>query len=304
MPFFKTLGLIFLLLGNFLFPKDSLVNSQDGRTNILIMGKAGGTHEGSDLTDTMMVASISLSQESVNIISIPRDTWIPEIRAKINSAYHYGGVTMAEDSVKRVLGLPINYYVSLDFSAFRDVVDALGGIQVVVDNGFTDRLYPIEGRENDLCEGDKLFKCRYETISFSSGEQTMNGETALKFVRSRHAEGDEGTDTAREARQQKVIDAIEKKLLSTNVLLSPKKSIAVWNVLKSSVDTDINGETGAVLARKFYGSREAVNKYLIPEELLVNPPISPTYDRQYVFIPKAGNGKWGDINNWVKSVLN
>jgi LCP family protein required for cell wall assembly len=304
MSFFKTLGLIFVLLGSFLFPKDSLVKFDDGRTNILIMGKAGGAHEGGDLTDTMMVASVSLSRKSIDIISIPRDTWIPEIRAKINSAYHYGGVVMAQDSTKRVLGVPIHYYASIDFSAFKDVVDALGGIEVVVDNGFTDEFYPITGRENDLCDGDKLFKCRYETVTFSSGSQTMVGETALKFVRSRHAEGDEGTDTAREARQQKVVDAIKDKILSSDVLLNPRKSYAVWTVLKSSIDTDIGGQTAAVLARKVFDSRSTINKFLIPEELLINPPITSTFDKQYVFIPKAGNGKWEDINIWVKSVLN
>jgi anionic cell wall polymer biosynthesis LytR-Cps2A-Psr (LCP) family protein len=132
----------------------------------------------------------------------------------------------------------------------------------------------------------------------------MDGETALKFVRSRHAEGEEGTDIAREARQQKVIGAIESKIMDPKVFLNPNKSIKIWNVVMDSIKTDINMESGAVIARYASKSISNVNKYLIPEELLVNPPATNKYDKQYVFIPKAGNGNWKEVNIWVKQILN
>lgn len=131
----------------------------------------------------------------------------------------------------------------------------------------------------------------------------MNGDTALIFVRSRHAEGTEGTDSAREARQQKVVDAIKNKIMDPKIFLSPKVDIAMLRILQKYVQTDINGPTAAVLARKGLEGNKSVNQYLIPEELLVNPPISKTYDRQSVFIPKAGSGNWGDINAWFAGVL-
>ena len=281
----------------------SAAESANGRTNILIMGTAGSGYAGGDLTDTMILASLSLKNPSLTLISIPRDLWIPQIRAKVNSAYHYGGIPLAKESVARVLGKPIQYGMVIDFSGFKDIVDVLGGIKVNVERGFTDPQYPIAGKENDTCSGDRQFKCRYETVSFSEGEQMMDGTVALKFVRSRHAEGTEGTDTAREARQQKVISAIKNKLLSLGVILNPWKDIQLYELAKTLIQTDVNGETGAVLARKALTAHKSISQHLIPQDLLVNPPINSLYDGQYVFIPKLGSGNWKGVSSWFESIL-
>lgn len=295
--------LVWAIITGFLFPKNSDIANFNGRTNLLVMGVGGTEHSGGDLTDTMIVSSTSIEGKSVSLISIPRDLWMADIRAKINSAYHYGGISMAKTEVEEVLGIPVQFTLLIDFSGFKDVVDAIGGIEVNVERTFTDNLYPIEGRENDLCGGDKTYKCRYESITFNQGTQNMDGKTALKFVRSRHAVGDEGTDTAREARQQKVIDAIKTKILSPATLLNPIKDIAIFNVVKESVKTDIDGKSLAILARVIFSSRNSIKNELIPEDLLINPPITKTYDYQYVFIPRSGNGKWGEINSWAASTL-
>ncbi len=291
------------IAGTFIKASVTDIESSGGRTNILIMGKAGKEHAGGDLTDTMILASLTLSKPGLTLISIPRDLWIPEIRAKVNSAYHYGGIPLAKESVGKVIGAPIQYGVVIDFSGFKDVVGVLGGIEVNVERSFTDREYPVPGRENDLCGGDKAFACRYETLNFEAGMQIMDGATALKFVRSRHAEGEEGTDTARAARQQKVVEAIKNKLLSPRIFLNPIKDIEIYKVVKNFVQTDISMTGGPVLARKILGSRKSIRQLLIPQDLLVSPPISSRYDNQYVFIPKLGNGRWTEINSWVAQTL-
>jgi LCP family protein required for cell wall assembly len=283
------------------------------------MGKAGGAHDGPDLTDTIILVSVSLAKPGIVTVSIPRDVWIPEIRAKINAAYYWGDKTtpffdnsnypggkigFAKTIATEVVGSPIQYGVVVDFTGFKDVIDALGGIQVNVERSFTDNLYPIAGRENDTCGGDPTFACRYQTVTFNAGLQTMNGDTALEFVRSRHAIGDEGTDIAREARQQKVIDAVKSKILKPSVLLSPKVDFAMLGVIKKYVQTDLDLPTVGTLARKILAGTKNVKQYLIPQELLFNPPVNAVYDQQYVFIPKAGNGKWNEINKWFSSVLN
>lgn len=311
------LGNIFTLASNFISAPVNQIASENGRTNILVMGKAGGSHDGPDLTDTMILVSISFSKPSITLISLPRDLWIAEIRAKINSAYYWGnqntpyfdnsknsggGIAFAKSIAEEVVGQKIQYGAVIDFSAFKDIIDALGGINVMVDRSFTDNLYPIAGRENDLCGGDPAFACRYQTVSFSAGTQQMNGDTALIFVRSRHAEGDEGTDIAREARQQKVIDAIKSKIGSPRVFLSPKVDLALFSVFKKYVQTDIDMPTMAILGRLAVNAGKNINQYLIPDDLLVNPPISKKYDQLYVFVPKSGN--WGDINDWFKKILN
>lgn len=299
------------LASDFITAPTNKVNSYQNRTNILVMGIAGKDHAGGDLTDTMILVSLSLNKPSIVMISIPRDIWIPEIRAKINSSYHYGGLGLTKTNTEIALGIPVHYGMVINFSGFKDVVDVLGGINVNVETEFTDNLYPIAGKENDLCDGDKqslssikTYKCRYETIHFAQGLQLMNGETALKYVRSRHAEGTEGTDVAREARQQKVIGAIENKLIDPKVFLNIKKDLEIWKVAMASVETDISMTSGAVLVRKGMDSFNSITKYIIPENLLVNPPTSSKFDKQYVFVPKLGNGKWEEIHSWVKTIVN
>jgi polyisoprenyl-teichoic acid--peptidoglycan teichoic acid transferase len=285
--------------------------SYNGRTNILVMGKAGGIHDGPDLTDTMMLVSVSLTSPDVKIISIPRDTWIPEIRAKINSAYYWGnqkkpgdGITFAKAITQIVVGVPIQYGALIDFSGFKDVIDEIGGIEVDVENSFTDYYYPIAGRENDTCGGnDPEYMCRYETLSFTQGKLLMSGDMALKFVRSRHADGIEGTDVAREARQQKVIAAIKNKFSDKNTYTNIGKDLAISKVILKSIETDLDYPTATIVARRVYDSRNSINSYLIPPDFLINPPVSSRYDMQSVFTPRLGNGRWEEINKWVKSLL-
>ena len=102
------------------------------------------------------------------------------------------------------------------------MIDFIGGVEVNVENSFIDKEFPITGKENDLCNNDLEYKCRYKIISFTKGVSSMDGQTALNFVRSRHAEGSEGTDFAREKRQQKVIEAIKNKLISFGKKTRPK----------------------------------------------------------------------------------
>lgn len=315
--FFVKFPLLAKAAYNFIVSPGSSINSDGGRVNVLVMGKSGGRHEGADLTDSMLIVSIPLEKSQIVTVSIPRDLWVPALKAKINSVYYWGqegtpyfkveetggGISFAKKVTGDILGQPTHYGVVVDFSAFRDIVDAIGGIEVYVDAGFTDKLYPIEGRENDICAGDPGFACRYEEITFSSGLQTMNGETALKFVRSRHAEGTEGTDIAREARQQKVIKAIENKIVSKDVLFSPKKISNIFMVAEKYVETDMDLPTAGVLARLAFESRDNISQNILPEELLENPKPSREYDNLYVFVPKAGNGNWKEIQNWHESLL-
>jgi LCP family protein required for cell wall assembly len=288
----------------------SIVPSADGRNNILLLGMGGEGHEGSDLTDTILFVSIPLEKNGIKMISIPRDIWVPPLRTKINSAYYWGiknevgGTTLAKTAVEPVLGTEIHYTILLDFNGFKRIIDELGGIEVNVENTFTDPKYPIAGKEEDLCGGrDPEYKCRYEAITFNQGIQKMDGETALKFVRSRHADGDEGTDFARSARQQRVIEGIKNKLLTKEILMNRTKIQALWNVGNQTLKTDIPTEVMGVLARKAFSSKDDIDSQSIPEDLLENPKPSPKYDQLYVLIPKAGDNNWTEINGWVRSIL-
>jgi LCP family protein required for cell wall assembly len=297
---------------SFLFSKDSEIKSQNGRVNLLILGIGGKGHDGPDLTDTMIFASISLTGGPAKLISIPRDIWIPEIRAKINSAYYWGetqperggDLSFSKQIVTEVTGQPVNYALVIDFSGFQDIIDTIGGIDVTVDRSFTDIKYPVAGRENDLCNGDPTLACRYMTIHFDKGLTHMDGVTALEFVRSREGDNGENTDFARSARQQKVISAVGKKVLSVSTILNPVKDYKILAAVKGSVETDLTPNAIGVLARVILKSKNNLNSSVLSTDLLVNPPVSAAYDQQYVLIPRAGNGKWQEIQTWVKSLLN
>src|SRR3990167_7312250 len=185
---------------------DGHLKTTDGRTNILILGmdkRSPGNHNVSSiLTDTIMVVSIDEKGEKPVVISVPRDLWVPETKSKINEVNTLSSqnINLTKKAVETVIGMPIHYYVLVGFDAFKDSVDAVGGIDVIVDETFDDYIYPIEGMEDAIPEG-----LRYEYLHFDAGSQTMNGETALKYARSRHSTNlNEQGDFARARRQQKV----------------------------------------------------------------------------------------------------
>lgn len=300
---------LYLLARRFLFPSYAQVKQVDNRTNILVLGKGGEEHTAPDLTDTIIVASLDQVSGKVDLVSLSRDIWVPALRAKLNSAYYWGnqkqpggGLILAKSTVEEIIGEPIHYGLVIDFTSFTRIIDALGGVEVEVGSSFVDEKYPIPGREEDLCSGDREYKCRYETISFEKGLQTMDGETALKFVRSRNAQGDEGTDLARSVRQQKVIQAIARKLVNPLfVARNPEKIQEAIKVANSSIETDISEAAQPVLARKLISARGSVESHAVPENILVNPPVSRTYDFLYVFVPAEGS--WDELHMWVDCTL-
>lgn len=305
------------LIKNFILAPESEVKTSQMRVNILLLGKGGGAHDAPDLTDTIIFLSLSLDKPSIVSISLPRDIWIPEIRAKLNSVYYWGnqkqsrdsnnsasvggGILLAKSMVEEIVGVPVHYALVVDFNGFKNIIDTLGGIEVEVERDFIDEKFPIEGRENDDCSGDPDFSCRYETIEFTSGMQKMDGETALKFARSRNSQGDEGTDLARAARQENVVVAIKNKIMTKEIFLSPKKILKLTRVILENIETDIPHNSAAVVLRLLFNSRNSSKDYVLSEEFLINPPQSPTYDNLYVFVPK-GNG-WNEVHQWVEEVL-
>lgn len=294
------------LVSNFVFPDQDSQNST--RLNILILGKGGAGHEAPDLTDSMIFVSIpKQGKGDIVFVSLPRDIWIAELRAKLNSVYYWGnkkesaGIDYAKKYVSLITGVPVDHALVLDFSGFKDAIDAVGGIEVNVVNSFIDERYPIAGKENDTCNGDLEFKCRYETIKFEAGKQKMDGETALKFVRSRNAQGDEGTDLARAARQEMIINSFKNKLLGKDVMLSFDTQKKLLDMTQKYVETDLTSEQLPRIARFILRSGVSLKPYVLGEELLEVPPKLSRYDYQYVFITKTGD--WSEVRKWISVLL-
>ncbi len=176
----KTLNISFFKT---LISQDSLKKYLDA-VNFLVLGIPGENYEGPYLSDTIIIFSYNLKTNQIVSISLPRDIWSETLKDKINSAYAYGyvkknnpedGIKLAKAEVTRITGIPIHYGLVINFNEFKELIDILGGIEVEVENSFTDYKFPIPGKENDFCGGDPEFKCRYEKVSFTKGkEQTLN----------------------------------------------------------------------------------------------------------------------------------
>jgi LCP family protein required for cell wall assembly len=304
------------LATDFIFTSNEKLESLDGRTNIVLLGKSGEGYDSPELTDTIMFASFDQDNPGITIISLPRDIWLTDLQAKLNSVYYWGnekqdggGLLLVKSVVEEIIGQPVHYGAVVDFDGFVSVVDKMGGVEVEVENSFVDEQYPIPGKENDECGGDPEYKCRYETVKFEKGLVLMDGETALKYSRSRNADGDEGTDLARAKRQQKVISAIKHKLLSFEMLSSPGRLIEIVGVLDKTIDTDLGSSEKSVLARKLFDSRNDLEYKVLPEDLLRNPDQSYLYDNLYVFVPsnydelEDSEYDWSPVHDWVDNLL-
>ena len=318
------------VLYQYLFQKEiELKKTEDEKINVLLLGIGGGNHDGPLLTDTIIFASIDPKSQKITMITIPRDLWVPELKQKINYAYASGevkqkggGLKLTKAVVGKIVGQDIDYGFRVDFNGFIKAVDEVGGITINVERSFEDPEYPISGKEAETCgfDGDEFekrataeaqfeaFPCRYEYLKFEEGSQVMDGATALKYVRSRHAIGPEGTDFARSKRQEKVIAALREKVISAGTFLNPLTLVNLYDVFRDSIDTDIQKEEYddfVKLAQKLQNAemKNYVLDYGDDEEgregLLVNPQITDEYNLQWVLIPRTGNGNYTEIQNYI-----
>ncbi|HKV86294.1 MAG TPA: LCP family protein [Ktedonobacterales bacterium] len=277
-----------------------------GRINVLIMGYGGGSHDGANLTDSMMVISLIPNGGVTTMISVPRDLWIPvpgkgSADAKLNTAYQDGlsggyngepaGRTAGGDEAARavsdIIGLPVRFWVTIDFTGFRKLVDALGGVAITVPTAFTAQ-YP----RND----DPRIDPGWKTIHFNTGPQRMTGEQAIEYARARYVTDpvSEGSDFARSARQQLLIHAI----------LARARQVAAWpglggalDALQTSIYTNLSLSDLALFAEKI-DATHAGHIGLTNQNVLVD---SQSADGQDILLP--ANGDWNAIKAYVAAHL-
>jgi len=239
------------------------------------------------------------------MISVPRDFLVETDKTthwynKINGVYSYNeslkqgsGLEALKTTIEEVVGQQIQYYAMVDFKAFTQIIDAVGGIDVNVENSFTDYYY-----------------LDSTTVSFTAGPQTMDGETALKYARSRKSlDNGEGTDYARARRQQKVISALQEKIISTDTLANPKTLIQILSSISDSIKVSEFTQDDIIAAltigkdmlqngNKHYSfvlDPASGNSQLI--EVKGDPNV------EYTIGPKLGLGKYDDIHEYVNLVL-
>lgn len=283
----------------------TLKGEENDRINILLLGMGGEGHDGAFLTDTIMLSSIKPSSKEVSLISFPRDLVSPVSNwRKINSINAYaeysepgsGGEKVME-AMSKLLDIDIDYFIRVDFNGFSKIIDEIGGVDIVVENSFTDNRYPIDGQENN-----PDYYSRFERLSFKAGKQHMDGKTALKYARSRHALGIEGSDYARARRQQILIQAVKDKLLSSQTLLNPVTLTKLANQFNKNVSTNIE----IWEALKLWDMTKGVEKEDVTNFVLNDAPdnyliASRGEDGAFILVPKSGN--FSDIRKLVKNIF-
>jgi len=280
-------------------------------TNILIVGIDTRTKLKTFNTDVIIVASYNHKTKDVVMISIPRDfcTKVNPSKTsygKINSAYSIyeakekgSGLEGLKGIVEEITGMEIQYYTMINFNGFVELVDAVGGLYINVENSFTDYKYPAETGYGT------------QTISFKAGPQLMDGDTALKYARSRQSQQNgEGSDYARAKRQHKVIDAFIKKLLSTETLLNPNKVMSLLTSIQDNIKVseftidDIQAGVNVLKSLSSESSTSSTYSFVLDPtignySLISHQPSCGEYN----IGPKEGLGRYTKLGEYINLAL-
>ena len=232
------INLNMLSAGSFVVQNSVPILDRDGTSsfnetrNILVLGRSGGRHIAPDLTDTIAVVHLNGPLKKTRVISIPRDLAVKTSlgTVKINSLYLAGsrqseieGLKMIKNKTEEVTGLAIDSFLLFDLATVQKVIDDIGGLNVYVKNDINDTRFPADNGG-------------YETFRLEKGLRYLDGETALKFVRTRNsARG----DFDRTERQQEVLKAIKGKILSLNPVWDFPKLWGIFRTVQKNIRTDL-----------------------------------------------------------------
>jgi LCP family protein required for cell wall assembly len=228
-----------------LSPDIAIKGQERGRTNFLILGL--DATPGGGLSDTIMIASYFHQEKKVVTVNVPRDFLVQyktidqssgvlgNTNIKINEVYRsaiqrgLNGGRELSNFISKEFGIPVDYWITANFDAVEKTVEAIGGIDINVENSFTDCEYP----NNDY---SGLLPCQ----TFVKGNQKMDSVKALIYARSRKGDNGEGSDFARGRRQSAVIAAILQKIKSQNLFATIGNLNSLFSVLGNNVKTSMN----------------------------------------------------------------
>jgi len=316
---------------------NTLDGESEGRINILLLGMRGENIPGGGLlADTIMVMSIKPQENKVSMISIPRDLYVnvpgTSDKQKINAVHHYGeqkgkgeGLKDMETAVGEVLGLPINYAMSINFEGFKQLIDAVGGIEITLDKPFEE---PLQFNEAKVCDPNVFTvptgKYEYKKnekgkivaqyplctnpdvecggdFKLPAGKQTLSGDQALCFARSRVTT----SDFERAKRQQMIIQLLKDKLTSMGTLTDFGKINNILEALGDNVRSDM--QTWEIKAfYDLYGKMQNPQIYQrvlesSEEGLLYNPTNMPK-EVGYILLPIGDN--YDKIHEMAQNIFN
>jgi LCP family protein required for cell wall assembly len=285
-----------------------LKGEDQGRVNILLAGDSSDDpgHQGADLTDSIMLVSLDTQNNTGWALSIPRDLWVDIPNngyQKINSVYEdgnngnfsasgypNGGMGELEQMVSQKFDIPIDYYALIDYTAFKQAVDAVGGINIDIQSTDPRGLYDA-----------------YTNLKLPNGEVTLNGQQALNLARARGDDsagdvsyGFPNSDFDRTMHQRQMLVALEQKATTSSVLANPIKLSQLFDAIGNNVKTDFN--TGDL--RRLYQLSKKIPSNKITS-LSLNSDNGQDLLASYMsggqssLIPAAGINNYSDIDAFV-----
>lgn len=308
--------------GNFfdVIQNEPLKEDANGRSNFIVFGTAedseGGTHQGGNLTDSIMVISVDQDKKDAYLISLPRDLWVRYQetcvvgnQGKLNAVYfcasddganEEAGAAALQAKASEILGLDIQYYVHLNFTAVVEGIDAVGGVEVTIE---TDNPLGILDRNFD-------WKCNYTCfyVKYEQGETVLlDGERALALSRARNAQGGyglEGGNFDREKNQQKILKALREKAVSAGTLTNVGAVTGLIDALGNNLRTNI--QTKEIRTLMALGN-DIASESIIPLSLVNEDDFLVTtgsFNEQSIVRPVAGLLDYSEIKAYVNKNVN
>ena len=278
--------------------KDYIITGKSDRTNILVVGRWWEGHDAPNITDTIILMSINTKKEIISMLSIPRDLYVEYNNGnlgRINAIYEVNkirndskeiGMVAIADKVSQITWEKIDFFINVDFNGFRKVIDVIGGIELTIEDQFTDYAYP---------DG----KWWYTTIVFREWTWLFDGENTLKYARSRHST----SDFDRSLRQQQIISSIRKKLSASYFIKSPSKIKKLYDTFNEYVYTNLKLGDILKLAIKVKSSDYTVQSFNLNDSCFYGSASCTKWwflylpNREYFWWAAVLLVEWTDKNN-------
>jgi LCP family protein required for cell wall assembly len=226
---------------------DALAWDSATPANVLVMGLQIGGVSTNPLTDSMMVVSYQPGAEKVSLLSIPRDLYVAipgHGSSRINEAFQDGGAQESMLTVQQNLGVPVNYYALVSYTAFAKLIDDVGGVTVDVPADIDDPTFPAE---------DEI---HFEPFHITKGTHHLGGREALRYARTRHAD----TDFGRASRQQQVLMGIATQMMKpTNWFKFP----LIMHDLRATVRTNFPMDQSVALGLRALRARNSAHQEVL-----------------------------------------
>ncbi|TSC53623.1 MAG: cell envelope-related transcriptional attenuator [Parcubacteria group bacterium LiPW_39] len=277
----------------FFLDKDSI-----SKTNFLILGAAGEGNDAPDLTDTILVVHFVPAEKKIYLFSLPRDLLVKipggTSFSKLNALYAINKndlgreFDMIKQKVQAITGLTINHYIFVDLTAVKNLVDILGGINILVKKDILDTAFPGPNHT-------------YQTFAIKAGWRYLDDATALKYIRSRHSAGG---DFDRINRQQDVLQALKQKVLTLN-FWNVSTLFKIYDTLASHIKTDLGWwqindwwqEIKSIPGENIIKNEFNNTNFLESGEMVLGDETAS------ILKPKAGLENYEEIRKYIKETI-